>query len=88
MNTNIKNSIKSIDEIINDNNLINDVEIFEGIVGGLAWTLFVLFFRQFFDWNPAYEGAIAWALTWYFRKIFVRIYKTLLKDYKESKNQD
>ena len=57
--------------------LLNNVEIMEGVIGGIAWILFIFFMKQYFDLHPAIEGGLAWSFVWYSRKIWIRVYKNI-----------
>lgn len=68
--------------------LIDDKELVEGIVGGIAWVFFIVIFKTSIGLPLWISGFLAWALFWYVRKVGVRLYKyhEIYKKQTEHKN--
>lgn len=47
---------------------INDLQIYEGMLGSLGWVIFFYYFRKKVSWPHPIEGFIAWTLVWWLRK--------------------
>jgi len=69
--------------------IITDVELLEGIIGGIGWLLAIYYLRNGFykhrlnGKNVALLGIVSWCFIWYFRKIGMNFYL----QYKKNKNE-
>lgn len=69
--------------------IITDVELFEGIIGGIGWLLAIYYLKNGFykhrlnGKNVALLGIVSWCFIWYFRKIGMNFYL----EYKKNKNE-
>jgi len=54
---------------------ISEEQLVEGVLGATAFVLFIVYLRQYVEWNIALEGFVAWTLFWWMRKVGVNIYK-------------
>ena len=54
---------------------INKEQLVEGVLGASAFVIFIVYLREYVQWNIALEGFVAWTLFWWMRKIGVNIYR-------------
>ena len=59
-------------------------QIIEGIVGAIGWILFVYYFKNFMNWSAQIEGAVAYILVWFLRKIVMNLYNSFKNKNKSS----
>ena len=62
--------------------IINDSQIFEGLMGGIGSILAILVFKS--TLNPSFKNSnivfiISWSIIWWFRKITMNLYTSYKK---------
>jgi hypothetical protein len=54
---------------------INDEQIVEGILGGLGFVVFFIYWRSIAKLSTELEGYLAWIFVWWVRKLGMNFYK-------------
>ena len=57
--------------------ILNDSEIAEAVIGGIAFFLAIWYFRSYLNWSRTKSAGFIFPLVWIFRKAGVNIYKYL-----------
>lgn len=63
---------------------ISKEQLVEGVLGASAFVIFIIYLRQYVEWNIAVEGFVAWTLFWWMRKIGVNIYRIYINKHKNT----
>lgn len=61
--------------------LLNDEEVIEGMIGGLASVLGVIYYKNAYkdDENIIVLSIIGWMIIWFIRKVLMRLYREFKK---------
>ena len=60
-------------------NVMNDEQILEGIIGGLGFIIWSIYWKNRVQYSIQVEAFFAWMFVWYTRKIGMNFYKYLKK---------
>ena len=60
-----------------DSILMNDEEIAEGVIGGIAFFITVWYFRNYLGWGRIKSAGFIFPITWVIRRVGVNVYNLL-----------